>query len=190
MKKVFVIDNYDSFTYNLVHILKELGLKETIKVVRNDQFDIEEAKDFDYMLLSPGPGLPKNSGLMPAFIKKYAFTKNILGVCLGHQAIGESFGCELYNLKTVCHGVVTTTKVIAKDELFCGIPDRFLVCRYHSWGIKAENISEDMCITSLSEKNEIMSIKHKKYNVRGVQFHPESIMTQYGKKLIQNWLNT
>ena len=188
MKKVLVIDNYDSFTYNLVHILRELGMEDRMKIVRNDEFQLKEVEEFYHILLSPGPGVPKNAGLMPQVIKQYASTKNILGVCLGHQAIGEAFGCELLNLPQVFHGIVTPVSITQEDELFKDIPQSFNVCRYHSWIVKKENISDDLLVTSIAENGNIMSIKHKKYSVRGVQFHPESIMTEHGKKLIQNWL--
>jgi len=188
MKKVLVIDNYDSFTYNLVHILRELGLKDDLKIVRNDQFDLDLVAAYDHILLSPGPGLPADAGLMPQVIKQFAPTKNILGVCLGHQGIGEAFGGELLNLPQVYHGVVTEVKVTGDDELFRGIPKSFKACRYHSWVIKKESIGPDLEVTSIAENGNIMSIRHKEYCVRGVQFHPESIMTKYGEKLIQNWL--
>ncbi|MEP5611709.1 MAG: aminodeoxychorismate/anthranilate synthase component II [Cyclobacteriaceae bacterium] len=188
MKKVLVIDNYDSFTYNLVHILRDLGLKDDLKIVRNDQFELDLVNDYDHILLSPGPGLPADAGLMPQVIQKYAATKNILGVCLGHQGIGEAFGCELFNLPQVYHGVVTEVKVAGDDELFRGIPKSFKACRYHSWVIKKESLSSDLEVTSVAENGNIMSIRHKEYCVRGVQFHPESIMTKYGEKMIQNWL--
>jgi len=189
MKKVLVIDNYDSFTYNLVHILRELGFSSSIKVVLNDAFALEEVEAFDHILLSPGPGLPKDAGLMPQVIQKYAPHKNILGVCLGHQGIGEAFGATLYNLPQVYHGVVTSLEVIAEDELFSGLPQRFNVCRYHSWVIDRANLPETLLVTSVGENGNIMSIKHRDYNVRGVQFHPESIMTEHGKELISNWLS-
>ncbi len=188
MKKVIVIDNYDSFTYNLVHILRELGLNNDLKIVRNDRFELDLISDYDHILLSPGPGLPKNAGLMPQVIKKYAPTKNILGVCLGHQGIGEAFGSELFNLPQVYHGVVTEVEVIQDDYIFEGIPRSFQACRYHSWVIKRESIGEDLEITSVAENGNIMSVRHKEFNVRGVQFHPESIMTRHGEKMVKNWL--
>lgn len=188
MKKILVIDNYDSFTYNLVHIIRELGHEESMNIFRNDKFNIKEVENYDHILLSPGPGVPKDAGLMPEVIKQYASTKNILGVCLGHQGIGEAFGSELLNLPTVFHGMVTPIEVIEEDQIFNDIPRSFNVCRYHSWVIDKESISDDLTITSVSENGNIMSLKHKKHNVRGVQFHPESIMTEHGKKLIENWL--
>ncbi len=188
MKKVFVIDNYDSFTYNLVHILRELGLEEATRIARNDQFDLNEIKAFDYVLLSPGPGVPMDGGLMPEVIHTYAQTKNILGVCLGHQAIGEAFGGKLYNLPHVYHGMVTPIEIIENDKLFKGLPSSFNVCRYHSWVIEKEHVPSDLIVTSVAENGNIMSVKHRDYNVRGVQFHPESIMTEHGKQIIKNWL--
>ncbi len=188
MSKVLVIDNYDSFTYNLVHILRELNMDDSMKVVRNDQFEIEEVAQFDHVLLSPGPGLPKDAGLMPEVITRYAATKNILGVCLGHQGIGESFGANLFNLPQVYHGMVTPIEVVKEDPLFENIPNIFNVCRYHSWVIEKGSLPASMEVTSVAENGTIMSIKHKELNVRGVQFHPESIMTEHGKTLINNWL--
>ncbi|MEO9871376.1 anthranilate synthase component II [Ekhidna sp.] len=188
MKKVLVIDNYDSFTYNLVHILRELGLEDSMRIVRNDQFELDEVEEFDCILLSPGPGVPKHTGLMPEVIKRYAPSKNILGVCLGHQAIGEAFGAELLNLSKVYHGMVTPIELKVKDEIFEGLPNSFNVCRYHSWVIEKNAVPDDLIITSVAENGNIMSIKHRNFNVRGVQFHPESIMTEYGKKIIENWI--
>ena len=188
MKKVLVIDNYDSFTYNLVHILRELGVGESMKIVRNDQFEIDEVEEYDHVLLSPGPGLPKDAGLMPKVIERYAKSKNILGVCLGHQGIGEVFGATLLNLPQVYHGMVTPIEVVLNDPLFNGLPSAFNVCRYHSWVIEKGTLPEDMEVTSIAENGNIMSIRHKEYNIRGVQFHPESIMTEHGKTLMKNWL--
>lgn len=188
MKKVLVIDNYDSFTYNLVHILRELGMEDSMRIVRNDQFEIEEVNEFDHILLSPGPGVPKDAGLMEAVIEQYADSKNILGVCLGHQGIAEVFGAKLLNLPQVYHGMVTPTEIVAEDSLFNGLPKAFNVCRYHSWVIEKETIPQSLEVTSVAENGNIMSIRHKQFNVRGVQFHPESIMTEHGKQLIKNWL--
>ncbi|MEQ8626886.1 aminodeoxychorismate/anthranilate synthase component II [Ekhidna sp.] len=186
--KVLVIDNYDSFTYNLVHILRELGIEESMRVVRNDQFELNEVESFDHILLSPGPGLPREAGLMPKVIDQYAPTKNILGVCLGHQAIGEAFGAKLLNLPQVFHGMVTPVEITENDELFKGLPTKFNVCRYHSWVIEKGTLPKSIKVTSVAENGNIMSIKHEQYDVRGVQFHPESIMTEYGKQLMKNWL--
>jgi len=191
MKKVLVIDNYDSFTYNLVHILRELGLSEDMEVHRNDKISVDYAGEFESILLSPGPGLPKDAGIMPDVIKKYGPTKNILGVCLGHQGIAESFGAELFNLPTVFHGVATEVQLTeVKDRLFEGIPDTFKVCRYHSWAVKPDAVPQSIEVTVADEEGNVMALRHKEYNVRGVQFHPESIMTEHGKKMIENWLRT
>lgn len=186
--KVLVIDNYDSFTYNLVHILRELGCEGQMEIVRNDQFKLDEVQSFDHILLSPGPGLPSNAGLMPEVLKEYASTKNILGVCLGHQAIAEAFGAQLFNLPQVYHGVVTPIEITGQDEIFRSIPKSYSVCRYHSWVVDRETIGDELEITAVAENGNIMALRHKEYSVRGVQFHPESIMTKHGKKLIENWL--
>ena len=188
MKRVLVIDNYDSFTYNLVHILREEGLEDSMRIVRNDKFDLKEVEEYSHILLSPGSGLPKDAGMMFKVIKKYAPTKNILGVCLGHQGIAEAFGAKLFNLPQVYHGMVTPIELKAIDRLFDGLPNTFNVCRYHSWVIEKGTLPRELEITSEAENGNIMSIKHTELNVRGVQFHPESIMTEHGKKLIQNWL--
>ena len=185
---ILVIDNYDSFTYNLVHILRELGYSDSMKIVRNDQFEMDEVDQYDNILLSPGPGVPSEAGLMPQVIKRYAATKNILGVCLGHQAIGEAFGSQLLNLPKVYHGIVTQIEVIERDRIFDGIPTSYEVCRYHSWVIDKEKVGGDLEVTSIAENGNIMSVKHREYNVRGVQFHPESIMTEHGKQIIKNWM--
>ncbi len=190
MKRVLVLDNYDSFTYNLVHILRELGVGATMDVYRNDKIALEDVEAYDHILLSPGPGLPAEAGIMPALIEKYASHKRILGVCLGHQAIAEAFGGELFNLPIVFHGVTTEVNVEDPDEvLFQEIPGKFTVCRYHSWVVKPENLPAELKITVTGEKGRIMGLRHKAYDVRGVQFHPESIMTEHGKKMIENWLN-
>ena len=184
--KVLVLDNYDSFTYNLVHILRELGVG--LDVYRNDQIGIDEVDQYDKILLSPGPGVPSEGGIMPELLDRYKDKKSILGVCLGHQAIGESFGGQLHNLSTVFHGIVTDIEVIKKDELFNGIPDKYKVCRYHSWVVSQEGFPEDMIITSQDSEGTIMSIKHAEFDVRGVQFHPESVMTEHGIQLMKNWI--
>lgn len=190
MKKVLVIDNYDSFTYNLVHILMELGLGNEVEVRRNDKIAVEYAGGFENILLSPGPGLPKDAGIMPKVIDRYGPTKNILGVCLGHQGIAECYGAGLFNLPLVYHGVATKvirTKV--RDRMFEGIPNSFKVCRYHSWAVKPESMPGCLEVTVKEGENNVMAFKHKIHNVRGVQFHPESIMTEHGAKMIANWLS-
>ncbi len=190
MGRVLVIDNYDSFTYNLVHILRELGIEDKMEVHRNDKIEVDYATQFDHILLSPGPGLPSDAGIMPEVIAEYASSKNILGVCLGHQAIGEAFGASLFNLPTVFHGIATDISLSEQsDVLFNDIPNTFKVCRYHSWAIEPKSIPAELQVLATSESGNIMAIKHKEFNVRGVQFHPESIMTEHGKKMIENWLS-
>ena len=189
MKKIVVIDNYDSFTYNLVHYLEDLNCQVT--VFRNDEFDIDEIKNFDKILLSPGPGIPDEAGLLKEVIKTYASSKSILGVCLGQQAIGEVFGGSLTNLEKVYHGVATNIKITNPDDtLFKDLPSEFEVGRYHSWVVSNENFPNDLIITSKDENGQIMSLKHNKFDVRGVQFHPESVLTPNGKKILENWVNS
>ena len=187
MKKMVLIDNYDSFTYNLVHYLEELNCD--VVVLRNDEFEIEGLQSFDAIILSPGPGIPSESGLLLEVIKTYASTKKILGICLGHQAIGEVFGATLVNLDTVFHGVSTTITITDTTEtLFSNLPQQIEVGRYHSWVINPANFPEVLEVTSESENGEIMSIRHKNFNVKGVQFHPESILTPSGKTILANWI--
>jgi len=189
MKKILVIDNYDSFTYNLVHYLEDLNCEVT--VFRNDEFYIDEVKSFDKILLSPGPGIPDEAGLLKEVIKTYAPTKSILGVCLGQQAIGEVFGGSLTNLDKVYHGVATQIKITSPDEtLFKGLGDEIEVGRYHSWVVSKDNFPEVLEITSVDENGEIMSLRHKTYDVHGVQYHPESVLTPNGKKILENWVNS
>ena len=186
MKKILVIDNYDSFTYNLVHYLEDLDCEVT--VYRNDEFDLDEIVHFDKILLSPGPGIPDEAGLLKAVIQKYGPTKSIFGVCLGQQAIGEVYGGTLSNLDKVYHGVATTVKTIVNDELlFDGLDSTFEVGRYHSWVVDA-NVPDVLEITSIDENGQVMSLRHKTYDVRGVQFHPESVLTPDGKKMLENWV--
>jgi len=186
--KIVVIDNYDSFTYNLVHYLEDLDCEVT--VFRNDEFEIDELQQFDKILLSPGPGIPDEAGLLKAVIQKYAPIKSILGVCLGLQAIGEVFGGTLTNLEKVYHGVATNVKITNEDSvLFKDLPNQFEVGRYHSWVVSNENFPNDLIITSIDENGQIMSLKHSKFDVRGVQFHPESVLTPNGKKILENWVN-
>jgi len=183
---ILVIDNYDSFTYNLVHYLEDLNCEVT--VYRNDEFDIDEISHFDKILLSPGPGIPDEAGLLKAVIAKYAPTKSILGVCLGQQAIGEVFGGTLSNLDKVYHGVATMVKTSVDDELlFEGLGNEFEVGRYHSWVVDA-NLPDVLEATSFDENGQVMSLRHKTFDVRGVQFHPESVLTPNGKKILENWL--
>jgi anthranilate synthase component 2 len=187
MKKMVLIDNYDSFTFNLVHYLEELNCD--VVVLRNDEFEIEELQNYDIIILSPGPGIPSESGLLLEVIKTYASTKKILGICLGHQAIGEVFGATLLNLDTVFHGVSTKINITDITEtLFSNLPQQIEVGRYHSWAINPINLPEVLEVTSVSENGEIMSIRHKYFNVKGVQFHPESILTPFGKTILANWI--
>ena len=187
-KQVLVIDNYDSFVYNLVHYLEDLDCEVTVK--RNDQLRLEEVAAYDKILLSPGPGIPEEAGLLLEIIKTYAPTKSMFGVCLGQQAIGEVFGGTLINLDQVFHGVATSAKQLVVDEpLFKDIPTEFEIGRYHSWVVAPENFPEALEITSVDVNGQIMSLRHKKYDVRGVQFHPESVLTPEGKTMIKNWVN-
>ncbi len=190
MAEIFVIDNYDSFTYNLVHILKQLGA--SLKVVRNDAFTLDEVAAYDKILLSPGPGIPDEAGLMPAVIKRYGQEKNILGVCLGHQALGEAFGAKLQNLAIVHHGVATTCLLHKEDKLFSGLPQQFQVGRYHSWAVVGETCTPEtgLEITATDENGAVMALRHQQYRIRGVQFHPESILTQHGTQMLRNWLES
>ena len=188
MKNIVVIDNYDSFTYNLVHYLVDLNAKVT--VYRNDEFELEELEKFDKILLSPGPGIPDEAGLLKAVIQKYASSKSILGICLGQQAIGEVFGGNLINLEKVYHGVSSKLKITKEDTLFNDLPNEFEVGRYHSWVINTEDFPEVLEITAVDENGEIMSIKHTVYDVKGVQYHPESVLTPNGKKILENWLKS
>ena len=188
MKKILVIDNYDSFTYNLVHYLEDLDCE--VIVYRNDEFDIDEIAIFDKILLSPGPGIPDEAGLLKAVIQKYAPTKSIFGVCLGQQAIGEVFGGTLSNLDKVYHGVATLVKTVVDDELlFEGLGNEFEVGRYHSWVVDT-NLPDVLEATSFDENGQVMSLRHKTYDVRGVQFHPESVLTPNGKKILENWVKS
>lgn len=184
--KIIIIDNYDSFTYNLVHYLEDLNAEVT--VYRNDEFELSELEKFDKILLSPGPGIPEEAGLLKQVIQKYAPTKSILGICLGLQAIGEVFGGNLINLEKVYHGVATKVSNVSDDFIFNEIPDEMEVGRYHSWSVSTENFPDVLEITSVDENGQVMSLKHKTYDVRGVQYHPESVLTPYGKKILENWL--
>lgn len=185
---VLVIDNYDSFVYNLVHYLEELGCN--VSVVRNDQLSLGQVASFDKILLSPGPGIPDEAGLLKPIIEQYAKTKSIFGVCLGLQAIGEVFGGNLENLDKVYHGIATDV-VLSEDNapLFVGIPKEFTVGRYHSWVVSNQNLPDDLVVTALDDQGQIMALRHKTLDVRGVQFHPESVLTPQGKKILENWIN-
>lgn len=186
MKRILVIDNYDSFTYNLVHYLREL--KTDVTVFRNDEFELEDIENFDKILLSPGPGIPSEAGLLFKVIERYAATKSILGVCLGHQAIAEVFGGKLINLEEVFHGVASNIEVVVEDEiLFKNLENKFEVGRYHSW-IVENPMPQVLQISSIDENGHIMSLRHREFDVRGVQFHPESVLTPNGKKILENWI--
>ena len=187
MIKTVIIDNYDSFTYNLSHLLKELGADVT--VVRNDMFRLEDLEQFDRIVLSPGPGIPSEAGLMPQVIKLYAGRKPILGICLGHQAIGEAFGAKLINIGNVVHGVATPAHITVQDYLFNGLPKDIEVGRYHSWVVDDKDLPQCLEVTSRSDDGYIMSLRHREYDIRGIQFHPESVLTPQGKTIINNWLN-
>jgi len=185
--KILVIDNYDSFTYNLVQYLKDFSAGEVV-VRRNDEIELDEIEAFDKVLISPGPGLPKNAGIIKAVIKQYGTSKPILGVCLGMQAIAEVYGGDLINLDEVYHGVASSMLIKKQDALFNNISNPTEVGRYHSWAMKDENVA-DLEVLARSSDNCIMAIRHKKYAVKGVQFHPESVLTPEGKQMIENWLN-
>ncbi len=188
MEKILVLDNYDSFTYNLVHYI-ESNPNYEVDVFRNDEITLEEVDKYNTIVLSPGPGLPKDAGILEELIKVYAPTKKILGVCLGMQAIGEVYGGKLENLNTVFHGVASKLNITEADDLlFKNLPKEFEVGRYHSWVISHHQFPDELKITSIEENNQIMSIKHKVYNLYGVQFHPESILTEHGKEIINNFL--
>lgn len=188
--KILVFDNYDSFTYNLVHLVEKI-LHQRVDVFRNDQLPLEKVKGYDKIILSPGPGIPSEAGLLLPLIKEYASSKSILGVCLGHQAIGESFGGTLKNLSTVYHGVATPVKLSDKrSPLFEGLPDEFEVGRYHSWIVAEDGLPEELEVTARDDNGFIMAMQHKTYDVQGVQFHPESVLTPDGEKILRNWLKS
>lgn len=188
MKKILVIDNYDSFVYNLVHYLEELGAEVIVR--RNDKISLEEVEEFDKILLSPGPGVPGEAGKLREIIRKFAATKSIFGVCLGQQAIGEVFGGKLQNLEKVYHGIATYAIAKVSDEpLFRNVPSHFEIGRYHSWVVSQTDFPAELEITAVDEDGQIMALRHREFDVRGVQFHPESILTPQGKKIIENWVN-
>lgn len=184
--KLLILDNYDSFTYNIVHAVRELGITPT--VVRNDKITLPEIDEFDKIIISPGPGIPSEAGILPELLREYAGKKPILGVCLGHQAIGENFGATLENLDDVYHGVQTMTHVIADDYIVKGMGNDFPVGRYHSWIVSEKNLPESLVVTSVDAAGKIMSLRHKDFDIHGVQFHPESLLTPGGNKIISNFL--
>ena len=189
--RILVFDNYDSFTYNLVHLVEKI-IHEKVEVFRNDQLPLEKVKEYDKIILSPGPGIPEEAGLLLPLIKEYAASKSILGVCLGHQAIGEAFGGKLINLSSVYHGVATEIEVGnepgLQSPLFRDLPGRILVGRYHSWIVSDESFPDELEVTARDENDYIMALQHKTYDVQGVQFHPESVLTPDGEKILRNWL--
>lgn len=216
--KILVFDNYDSFTYNLVHLIEHI-LHEQVDVHRNDKIPLEKVKEYDKIVLSPGPGIPEEAGLLLPLIKEYASSKSILGVCLGHQAIGQAFGGKLTNLSTVFHGVATRVRVVNRESLdvrretsnvkegtnsrftpdgyrdhvsrlFEGLPDEFDAGRYHSWIVSDEGFPSELDVTARDDNNYIMALQHKTFDVQGVQFHPESVLTPVGETILRNWLNT
>jgi len=186
--RILVFDNYDSFTYNLVHAVKKLGYTD-VEVHRNDQIPLEDIDRFDKIILSPGPGVPSESGILLDVIRKYAPTKSILGVCLGEQAIAEAFGGTLINLTEVHHGVSSIVDILEKDVLFNGLSDKLEVGRYHSWAVEKSTLPDCLTITAVDQEGMIMALAHKTYDVRGVQFHPESVLTPDGEKMLKNWLS-
>lgn len=186
--KILVLDNYDSFTYNLVYILRELN--DQVDIFRNDKISLEDVGKYDKILLSPGPGIPAEAGIMHDLVKEYGATKSILGVCLGHQGIGEVYGATLENMSDVLHGIADTAYITDTNErLFKNLPNQIKVGRYHSWTVMPTLFPDDLTITAVDEKKQVMALSHKKYDVRGVQFHPESVLTEHGKEMLENWLS-
>lgn len=187
MTQVLIIDNYDSFTYNLVHYLEDLNCKVT--VFRNDEIELDDIKPFDKIVLSPGPGLPKDAGILKEIIKEFAPTKSILGVCLGQQAIAEVFGGSLINLEKVHHGFASTITILENsNRLFTHLPSTIEVGRYHSWVVNPSDLPESLIVTAIDQDNQIMALQHQTYDVCAVQFHPESILTPLGKTILINWI--
>lgn len=186
--KILIFDNYDSFTYNLVHLVKQLGYTD-VDVVRNDKIALADIAKYDKIILSPGPGIPSEAGLLLPLIKEYAATKSILGVCLGHQAIGKAFGANLVNLQDVYHGITTNANIIANDYILDSLDKEIEVGRYHSWIVDSKNLPECFLVTALDNDGQIMAMKHKEYDVHGVQFHPESVLTPQGAIIVKNFLS-
>jgi len=194
--KILVFDNYDSFTYNLVHLVEKI-IREKVDVFRNDQIPLENVEVYDKIILSPGPGLPSEAGLLMPLIKQYAASKSILGVCLGHQAIGEVFGGKLVNLSKVYHGVASPVNILRRTtealpvnvDLFAGLPDGFMAGRYHSWVVDPVGFPESLEVTATDASGHVMALRHKKYDILGVQFHPESVLTPEGERIMRNWLS-
>lgn len=185
--RLLIFDNYDSFTYNIAHAVRDLGITPDVR--RNDRITLKDIEVYDKIIISPGPGIPSEAGILPELLEHYATVKPILGVCLGHQAIGERFGASLRNLSTVYHGVQSRIHLVADDYIFAGLPSDFEVGRYHSWVVDRSTLPSELQVTAFSPDGEIMAMRHRKYDVRGVQFHPESILTPEGMTIIENWLN-
>ncbi|HEX8545533.1 MAG TPA: aminodeoxychorismate/anthranilate synthase component II [Cytophagaceae bacterium] len=188
--KLLVLDNYDSFVYNIVHIIKELGFAGNMDVIRNDKISLQEVEKYDKILLSPGPGIPSEAGIMQDLIRQYGPKKSIFGVCLGHQGIGEVYGASLINLPEVYHGLAINTHITNPDIIFEGLPNSFMSGRYHSWAVSPTSDLSQIEVTAVDDNKNIMALKHKTYDVRGVQFHPESILTENGKVMLKNWLKS
>ena len=185
-ERVVIIDNYDSFTYNLAHLVKQLGAK--VEVFRNDQFTLNQLERFTKIILSPGPGIPEEAGLLMDVIRTYAGRKPMLGVCLGHQAIAEVFGGNLVNLKEVYHGIATEGTQFGNDPIFSGLPKRIVMGRYHSWVVDRAGFPDCLEVTAMSDDGQIMALRHRNYNIHGIQFHPESVLTPEGATIVRNWL--
>ncbi len=185
--RLLILDNYDSFTYNIVHAVRQLGVEPVVR--RNDCIGLDEVAGFDKIIISPGPGIPSEAGVLPLLLQRYASHKSILGVCLGYQAIGECFGARLRNLPKVWHGLKSTARIMVPDYLFAGLPDEFQIGRYHSWVVDGDGFPSSLEVIAVSPDGEIMALRHRDFDVRGVQFHPESILTPLGGKIIENWLS-
>ncbi|AFL85913.1 glutamine amidotransferase of anthranilate synthase or aminodeoxychorismate synthase [Belliella baltica DSM 15883] len=183
--KILVLDNYDSFTYNLVYIIRQLGYE--MDIYRNDKINLYDIDVYDKILLSPGPGIPSEAGIMPELLKNYGAKKDILGICLGHQAIGEAFGGDLINLSEVVHGLASEVSV-EEDGLFQKLPKQFKIGRYHSWVINEQTLSPDLEVIARTPDGQIMGVRHKEFKVKGLQFHPESVLTEHGVQMMKNWL--
>jgi anthranilate synthase component 2 len=187
--KILVLDNYDSFTYNLVHIIRKLGLGPSMDIFRNDQISVKDAGSYDKILFSPGPGIPDEAGIMKDVIRRYAAERSMLGVCLGHQAIAEVFNGELFNMPEVRHGQAVEVRVTdTGDYLFGKVPQQFTACLYHSWAVVPGSLGNDLEVTALDQYDTIMGLRHREYDIRGLQFHPESILTEHGIQMIENWI--
>lgn len=187
--KILVLDNYDSFTFNLVHIIRELGHGPRMDVYRNDKIELDAVEAYDKVLLSPGPGIPSEAGIMPELIRRYAPSKHLLGVCLGHQGIAECFGAQLHNMEEVLHGIATPTRLLgAEDPIFAGVPREFQVARYHSWTVVRQSMNGELNLLAEDPNGQVMALKHKTFSVYGLQFHPESVITEHGIQIMKNWL--